>query len=101
MKVGKISFANKKGQLVIPKKYRDELGITDETPLHIVKNEAGLLIYPLAEVPVPSAKQWDKKAYEHLLVASQGAWGDEGWQEGEERQRDVELKATREGKKEW
>lgn len=100
MKIGKISYVNKKGQVVIPSKYRKELGITEETPLHIVRNEAGLLVYPITDLPTPG-KSINNEAYEKILDASQGAWADDDWPEREKKQREVELKAARRRKQKW
>ncbi len=50
MKIGTVTKANKKGQLVIPKKIRDELEIKQGTLLNIVQRGEGGYIYPIRAV---------------------------------------------------
>lgn len=52
MKVGYIAKPNKKGQVVIPKKLRDELGITSDTAINFILRDNGLYMYPVEEVVV-------------------------------------------------
>jgi AbrB family looped-hinge helix DNA binding protein len=57
MKVGYIARPNKKGQVVIPKKLRDELGITSDTAINFVIRDNGVYMYPIEEVVVSSVEK--------------------------------------------
>lgn len=50
MKVGKITKATEKGQIVIPKEYRDILHVREGTPLHISLKGHGVYIQPVAGI---------------------------------------------------
>lgn len=101
MKVGNIVEPNSKGQVVIPKKIRDDLGITPNTPLNIIVRDGGLYLYPvegvITEVGIENirSKIWEKTA---------GAWADADWDEYDKKQkrrRKIELEASRRRKKAW
>lgn len=105
MKSGKVIKANNKGQIVIPKEYRDRLGITSDVPLHVVPHGKSLLLYPIIDIPEPEKGTYDKGKLLQALERLRGAWAEsEDWKEydkKEQEQRKLELKATREGKKPW
>jgi len=89
---------NVKGQVVIPKKVRDSLGITPETLLNIVIRGQGVYIYPVRE-----AATADQFSYLKILEKTQGTWGKESHEEVRERKsrRRLELSATLRNKKAW
>ncbi len=64
MKIGTVTKANKKGQLVIPKEIRDELNIKQGTPLNIVQRGEGVYIYPISAVVT---KAEEEKSYLEIL----------------------------------
>lgn len=72
MKIGIITKTNSKGQIVIPKEYREELGIRNGDLLNIVISEKEIVITPVEEV-YPK-KKIDTKEYEKLLEKTKGIW---------------------------
>lgn len=99
MKIGIISEPNKKGQIVIPKKFRDALGITSETPLNLVLRGGGMYVYPITRVMVKTEEEQDLLK---VLDRTQGAWGDDKtWDKTEKKRRKIELEASLKRKKAW
>ncbi|MEK7534411.1 MAG: AbrB/MazE/SpoVT family DNA-binding domain-containing protein [Patescibacteria group bacterium] len=97
MKVGFIAEPNKKGQIVIPKKLREALGITPQTHLNLVLRGRGIYIYPIDEVVT---KLESESPYLAILEKTQGAWADDkSWDKTEERRRKIELTASLRRKK--
>ena len=101
MKVGNIVEPNSKGQIVIPKRIRDDLGISSDTPLNLVVRGGGIYLYPIGGVITEisteniRSKIWEKTA---------GAWADQDWDEydkQQKRRRKIELEASRRRKKAW
>lgn len=97
MKVGIITQPNKKGQIVIPKKFRDALGINDTVPLNITIYGSGIYIHPLAAVGRAPKEQ----TYAHVLKKTQGSWKDGDWSALEKRRRKIERAASVKRKKAW
>jgi len=96
MNLGIISTPNTKGQIVIPKKYRDQLGINSDTPLNIVSQNQGIFIHLLKNTSVSSQKT-QKDIFSDILDKTKGSWAKENWQEWEKtekRKRKIELKAS-------
>ena len=100
MKIGEIGKLNKKGQVVIPKKYRDDLGISEDSPLHIVKRGHGVYMYPIKDV-VDSSEELNDAAYTQVLKKTQGMWSGDTWEETSAKQADTEKKAAKKGKQPW
>lgn len=50
MDIGVIAKTNSKGQIVIPKEYRDELGITEDMNLNIIIEGNSIVLVPVSEV---------------------------------------------------
>lgn len=92
-----IAKPNVKGQVVIPKKVRESLGITPDTFLNIVVRGQGIYMYPL----MPDAT--DAFSYLKILEKTRGAWGKETPEEARARRarRKLELAASRRNKKAW
>lgn len=100
MKIGEISRPNSKGQIVIPKRFRDELGITADVPVHIIKRGHGLYLYPIRDVTDASAALNDG-AYVHVLKRTQGAWSGDNWPATASRQSRIEKRSAQKGKRAW
>ena len=100
MKIQHIAKPNEKGQIVIPKDLRDELGINEKVSLHLVKKGQGIYIYPIEEV---LGSFDDTQSYVSILKKTQGSWGEESAEEKarNKAQRDLELKASRRRKQQW
>ena len=75
MSTSTITQPNVKGQIVIPKKIRDELGIGPDTQLYITKQGQSVLISPLfySQGEDKSSLEWRLQ----VLRETQGAWGPE------------------------
>lgn len=89
MDIGIISTTNIKGQIVIPKEYRDKLKIDDSVPINIILTENGLFLYPIKELHATVKEEND---YYSILKKTQGAWAGDDWEKTEKRQRKIELK---------
>ncbi|PIU86908.1 hypothetical protein COS66_03725 [Candidatus Berkelbacteria bacterium CG06_land_8_20_14_3_00_43_10] len=72
MKVEYFATTNQKGQVVIPKKLRDELHISDSVLLHILKRGGGFYVYPVKEVIDHDSVD---TSYGAVLAHTQGKWG--------------------------
>lgn len=100
MKIPHITKPNEKGQIVIPKDLRDELGISEKVSLHLVKKGQGIYIYPIEEV----IGGFDTVgSYAAILRKTQGTWGKETNKEKRraKAQRTLELKAAKLAKEAW
>lgn len=97
MKVGIITKPNEKGQIVIPKKFRDSLGIDANKSLNLVLRGAGIYIYPIEEVI--SAIEGEN-SYLKILEKTKGAWKGEQKDLGGKR-RKIELSASKRRRQIW
>ncbi|OHA64439.1 MAG: hypothetical protein A2940_02305 [Candidatus Wildermuthbacteria bacterium RIFCSPLOWO2_01_FULL_48_29] len=92
MKVGKITKASQKGQIVIPKEYRDALSVREGTPLHISLKGQGIYIEPVEGI---IHREEGNEAYLKLLEKTKGAWAGDDWEETEKKRRKIELAASK------
>lgn len=102
MNIGTIVTPNIKGQIVIPKKIRDQLNITQDTSLNIVNDGKTIHIYPVKGVTTVS--EFDNGALYAALKKTQGAWANEDWEEydkEEKKRKKIEILATKRNKKAW
>lgn len=97
MKVGIIAKPNQKGQIVIPKRFREILGIDKNAWLNLVIRGRGIYIYPVAEVLLPVEGE---NAYLKVLEKTKGKWS-ENWQKLRKKRRAIELSASKRRKKAW
>lgn len=98
MKIGIITQTNQKGQIVIPKKIREALGINEKTPLNIILSDNGIHIYPIEEV---ITKTESESTYLEILKKTQGGWKNENWATIEKKRKKIELDASKKRKKLW
>lgn len=101
MKVGYIAEPNSKGQIVIPKKIRDDLKIDENTHLNLSVMGDGIWLHPIREV-ITASTTYSKKALLEALERTRGIWASD--KDFDKRQRKIrrrELKASRERKKAW
>lgn len=102
MKVGFIAEPNSKGQIVIPKKIRDELKIDQNTHLNMVIRDNGIYIHTIKEIVAGSESNYSKKALLEALEKTRGLWADDkDFDKRQKERRKIELKASRERKKPW
>jgi AbrB family looped-hinge helix DNA binding protein len=97
MKVGNIVETNQKGQLVIPKKIRDLLGITPGKALNILVRDNGVYIQPIDEVVSSSQSA---SSYYKILKRTQGSWVGDDWPETQRKQRKIDLVEAKRAKEE-
>jgi AbrB family looped-hinge helix DNA binding protein len=97
MKIGEIVKPNTKGQVVIPKDYREKLGIVNSTWLNIIPRGGGLYIVPIKGI---SQFAETEDNYYNTLLKTKGAWGKEDNRKDQEK-RKLELDASKERRKKW
>lgn len=98
MKVGNIVKPNTKGQIVIPKKIREALGIRENVPLNLVVNGEGIYLHPIKEV---NQDLETTDSFIQILKKTQGSWARDDWPKTEKRGRRIELEASKRRKKGW
>ena len=76
MKIGTIIQPNQKGQIVIPKEYRDILELNLNMPLNLVLRGKGLYLYPIQEV---IRKADSENSYLNILQKTKGKWLEANW----------------------
>lgn len=67
-----LSNTNKKGQIVLPKEYRDAVGITESTPLTFQLAGRGILVLPVTTILTGNYSQ---ETTHEILRRTQGGWG--------------------------
>ncbi|NQU82600.1 MAG: AbrB/MazE/SpoVT family DNA-binding domain-containing protein [Parcubacteria group bacterium] len=73
MKIGIITKPNEKGQIVIPKKIRDALGIDKDTYLNLVVKDNSVYLYPISDVLIRD-KNKKEDSYYKTLEKTKGKW---------------------------
>lgn len=98
MNLGIIAKPNSKGQIVIPKKFREKLGINEDVFLNVSLRDNGVYLTPISE----SLASRDARAvFLEVLRRTAGAWKDDSWPEVEKKRRKIELSASKKRKKAW
>lgn len=98
MNLGNIVEPNAKGQIVIPFKIRQALGITPDTPLSILIRGEGVYIQLIKGIITSSDSN---KAYLEVLKRTQGSWRGDDWGKTARKRKKIELKASAARKKAW
>jgi AbrB family looped-hinge helix DNA binding protein len=99
MKIGKITTTNKKGQIVIPKKIRDQLSLNADVPINIFVRGNTICLKPIDKL---LAKFESEEIYEKILQKTQGAWSeDKTWDETQKRREAIELDEAKKRKNQW
>lgn len=98
MKIGVITKPNQKGQIVIPKEFRDQLGIKASAPLNLIIRGRGIYVYPILEVITAAESE---SSYLKVLERTQGSWAGEDWTTLRAKRRKIELKASKQRKQPW
>ena len=98
MKVGIITKPNQKGQIVIPKKMREALGIDVNVFLNLILRGNGIYIYPVEEVITKVEKE---NSYFEILQKTQGSWSAEDWNLLRKKRRKIERDASKGRKQRW
>lgn len=97
MIIGTIVKPNQKGQIVIPKEYRDELAIDSNALLNLVMRGKGIYIYPVAGIV---GRADSESSYLNVLKKTQGKWN-ENWENIKKKRRKIELSASKRRKNLW
>lgn len=98
MKIGIITTPNEKGQIVIPKKYREVLAINETVPLNLSLQGSGIYIQPVGGIVTKKSKEQILQVLRRTL----GSWSSErGWKSRERKQRKLELEASNKAREAW
>lgn len=98
MNIGIIISPNEKGQIVIPQKIREELGITSKTYLQLTQSGNSIVIAPIKNVVTTIETD---TSYAEILKKTAGSWAGDDWPETRVRRRRIELTATKKHKQAW
>ncbi len=98
MNLGIVTKPNTKGQIVIPKKFREELGINEDVLLNLVIKGNGVYITPLDKAITTSDTT---KISLEILRRTAGAWGGDDWGKTEIERNKIEIKASEKRKNAW
>lgn len=102
MNIGIIVTPNIKGQIVIPKKIRDGLNITKNTPLNIRVIDDGIYIHPITEVVTNAEEDKRHRVLLQILKETQGAWAnDKEFDKRQKKMRKMEIAAAKRMRKPW
>ncbi len=100
MDIGQIVTPNTKGQVVIPQKVREALGINENTPLQVVVSGSGVALYPVARV-LKKGDYLDERLAE-ILDRTRGLWAsDKDWEKREKKRKRIEVEASKKRRKAW
>lgn len=98
MNLATITKPNVKGQIVIPKKFRDELSIDENVFLSLVVRGGGVLVTPLSKAPSTTDS---RKISLEILKKTAGSWNGDDWENVAKRRTKTELVASNRRKKIW
>lgn len=92
---------NAKGQVVIPWRIREDLGINENTQLQIVSSGQSVVMYPVGEVV--RRNRMGRETFREVLARTAGAWGPATKEDLrlEKVRRKRELAASRRRAKAW
>lgn len=92
---------NSKGQVVIPSKIREELGITEGVPLRFSVWGPGMYVLPMTLLPKNTV--FDDGMFLEVLKKTRGSWGPETPEEKKRNlaRKKMELEASRRRKNSW
>jgi bifunctional DNA-binding transcriptional regulator/antitoxin component of YhaV-PrlF toxin-antitoxin module len=93
-----LAYTNKKGQVVIPKKMRDDLGIDFTVALALQLVGKSIVLSPIESV---ITKAETENSYLEVLRATKGAWANSPKEKNALQKRKLELDASKRRKREW
>ncbi len=99
MKIGNIAKTNDKGQVVIPRELRAELGITEDVLLNVVRRGNTICMYPVSGVL--GVSESDEGSYLNILQKTRGTWKNEQWTSLRKKRKAIERVASSKRKKSW
>ncbi|OGD79837.1 hypothetical protein A2368_04640 [Candidatus Collierbacteria bacterium RIFOXYB1_FULL_49_13] len=98
MNLNTVATPNTKGQIVIPKKYREKLGIRAGVLVNITLKTGGVFIAPLEKGTATSDSRYLALT---ILGRTAGAWAGDDWEQLETNKKKVELAAAKERREAW
>lgn len=98
MNLTTIAKPNSKGQIVIPKKFRQELNINETVFVNLILKPNGVLISPLNKSTITGDSE---KIFQEILKSTSGAWKNDDWDATEKRRGKIEIQASKSRKSEW
>lgn len=98
MKSGIIVTPNTKGQIVIPKKMREALGINQQVNLNLVLRTDGIFLQPIKEIIGPTE---NRAQFLKILEKTRGSWAGDNWPTTENKRRALEVKEAKKRKQAW
>ena len=98
MNLGTVTRPNAKGQIVIPKRFREELGIDEHVLLNLTLKGNGVYVAPLDKSLATSGS---RDITLEILKKTAGAWKKDSWDKTARKRRVIELRAAEERKKAW
>lgn len=93
-----VTKTNAKGQIVIPKKFREALGISRDVLLNLSLKGRGVYITP---VEATLSSKDSKLLFLEILNKTAGTWGNDSWPKTKKQRKMLELKASRKRKTAW
>jgi bifunctional DNA-binding transcriptional regulator/antitoxin component of YhaV-PrlF toxin-antitoxin module len=100
MDIGTIVTPNIKGQVVIPWRIREQLGITTQTPFQVVVNGQGIMFYPVQGVVRKG--ELTSGVLTRILDETRGVWvKDRTYGKHQARRTRRELVASNKRRKAW
>lgn len=93
MQLGEITTTNSKGQIVIPKKIRKDLGITTGTTIKVLLRGKSLFLLPIKGFITSDE---DENSYVKILEKTAGSWG-----KISTAKKTIELQASQSRKSTW
>jgi AbrB family looped-hinge helix DNA binding protein len=91
MNFNTITRPNSKGQIVIPKRFRDELNIDETVSLSVVLSGGGVFISPLEKTVISKN---NRAMILNILKKTAGTWAKDDKMESEKKRRKIELAST-------
>ena len=98
MKIGTLTSTNQKGQIVIPQKIREELGIYPDSVLNLFQVGNGIYLYPVEEVLTRTEKE---SSYLEVLKMTKGSWSKEDFTSLRKKRKKTEIRASLIRKEKW
>lgn len=93
-----LSQTNLKGQVVIPKAFRDQLGIKPDSSVYITIQGTGIYLEPVTHIIRPADTE---NSYRLLLKKTSGSWSSDSWRKMSASRRIIEKKASTQRKQSW
>ncbi len=101
MNIGTIVTPNIKGQIVIPKKIRDDLNISAGQLFNVIVSNGGIHMYPVNEVVTQEETDNKRAALLQILKNTRGILKGKPYYKNEKAMRKLELEEARERKRAW